>query len=425
MALWRIPGLRALALLSLLAFASFFLTLSSLPLWAVDGGASVGSAGIMTTALLAATVACQLLVPRAERRLGLPRLLAIGLVALGLPTPLYLVSQDLGWLAAVSAVRGIGFAILTVVGASLTATLAPPGRRGEAIGLYGVSVAIPQLLCVPGGASLALGGRFDVVAILAMAPLLALPLVRRFRGIETAGEPQRAGGREALRAVLPACLVLAVVTAVGGGLVTFLPVERPDGAVAGLALLLFGVVAAIGRWGVGRIVDRTGSTHGSCSPSRSCCPRAASRSSPPGLSSDAAGLVVAGAAIAGAGYGSVQNLTLVAAFGRAGPARASTASATWNASFDTGTAIGAWAVGAIAAAGPGLAATYLGCAVLVLLVIPLGATAGARLLASPRRPRSTRIATMIDVTAGTKAMPKSITSVAMTRPPAVSGTSSP
>jgi hypothetical protein len=32
---------------------------------------------------------------------------------------------------------------------------------------------------------------------------------------------------------------------------------------------------------------------------------------------------------------------------------------------------------------------------------------------------------MIDVTAGTKAMPNNITSVAMTRPPGVSGTSSP
>lgn len=380
MALWRIPGLRALALLSLLAFASFFLTLSSLPLWAVDGGASVGSAGIVTTALLAATVACQLLVPLAERRLGLPRLLAIGLVALGLPTPLYLVSQDLGWLAAVSAVRGVGFAILTVVGASLTATLAPPGRRGEAIGLYGVSVAIPQLLCVPGGASLALGGRFDVVAILATTPLLALPLVRRFRGIETAGEPQRAGGREALRAVLPACLVLAVVTAVGGGLVTFLPVERPDGVVAGLALLLFGVVAAIGRWRVGHIVDRTGSSRLLLPVALVLCAGGVALVAA-GLSFDAAGLVVAGAAVAGAGYGSVQNLTLVAALGRAGPARESTASATWNASFDTGTAIGAWAVGAIAEAGPGLAATYLGCAALVLLVIPLGAAAG-----SPREP---------------------------------------
>jgi predicted MFS family arabinose efflux permease len=391
-ALWRIPGLRALALLSVLAFASFFLTLSSLPLWAVDGGASVGSAGIATTALLAATVACQLLVPLAERRLGLPRLMAIGLVALGLPTPLYLVSQDLGWLAAVSAVRGVGFAILTVVGASLTATLAPPGRRGEAVGLYGVSVAIPQLLCVPGGASLALGGRFDVVAILATAPLLALPLVRRFRGIETAGEPQRAGGREALRAVLPACLVLAVVTAVGGGLVTFLPVERPDGAVAGLALLLFGVVAAIGRWRVGHIVDRTGTTRLLLPAALVLCAGGIALVAA-GLGADAAGLVVAGAAIAGAGYGSVQNLTLVAALGRAGPARESTASATWNASFDTGTAIGAWAVGAIAAAGPGLATTYLGCAALVLLVIPLGATAGSRRApgpAGPARPGSRR-----------------------------------
>jgi predicted MFS family arabinose efflux permease len=376
-ALWRIPGLRALALLSLLAFASFFLTLSSLPLWAVDGGASVGSAGIVTTALLAATVACQLLVPLAERRLGLPRLLAIGLVALGLPTPLYLVSQDLGWLAAVSAVRGIGFAILTVVGASLTATLAPPGRRGEAIGLYGISVAVPQLLCVPGGASLALAGRFDVVAILATAPLLALPLVRRFRGIETVGEPHESGGRAAVRAVLPACMVLAVVTAVGGGLVTFLPVERPDGAVAGLALLVFGVVAAIGRWRVGHIVDRTGSTR-VLLPVALVLFAAGIALVAAGLSAGAGGLIVGGAAIAGAGYGSVQNLTLVAALGRAGPARASTASATWNASFDSGTAIGAWAVGAIAEAGPGLAATYLGSAALVLLVIPLGATAGAR-----------------------------------------------
>ena len=131
----------------------------SLPLWAVDGGAWVGSAGLVTTALLAATVACQLMVPLAERRLGLPRLLAIGLVALGLPTPLYLVSQDLGWLAGVSAVRGIGFAILTVVGASLAATLAPPERRGEAIGLHGLAgAAFPQLvLPAPAARALALG----------------------------------------------------------------------------------------------------------------------------------------------------------------------------------------------------------------------------------------------------------------------------
>ncbi len=374
MALWRIPALRALGLLSLLAFASFFLTLASLPLWAVDGGASVGSAGVVTTALLVTTVACQLLVPWAERAIGLPRLLALGLVALGLPAPLYLVSQDLSWLAAVSAIRGVGFAILTVTGASLTSQLAPPGRQGEAIGLYGISVAIPSLICVPGGAGLALGGHFPLVAILATVPLLALPLAGRFAGVEPAsGAPVVGGG--AVRAVLPACIVLAVVTAVGGGLVTFLPLERPDGAVAGLALLAYGATGAISRWRVGHVVDRSGSTR-VLLPVTLCLSAAGIAVVAAGLSASSGRLVVLGAAVAGSGYGGVQNLTLVAAFKRAGPERASTASAMWNASFDTGTAVGAWAIGAIAEAGPGLSATYLGCAALVLLVIPLGAAAG-------------------------------------------------
>ncbi len=376
MALWRIPGLRALGLLSVLAFSSFFLTLSSLPLWAVDGGASVGSAGIVTTALLVATVACQLLVPAAERRLGLPRLLAVGLVSLGLPAPLYLVSQDLGWLAAVSAMRGVGFAIVTVTGASLTAQLAPEGRRGEAIGLYGISVAIPNLLCVPGGASLALGGHFAIVAVLAAAPLLALPLVGAFAGVE----PPRAattGGRGALRAVAPACILLAVVTVVGGGLVTFLPVGRPDGMVAAVALLAYGVTGALSRWRVGHLADRSRDTR-ALLPATLLLSAAGVVLVAAGLSGSGDGLVVLGAAIAGAGYGGVQNLTLLLAFARAGREHASTASAAWNASFDTGTAIGAWGIGAVAEAGPGLAPTFLGCAVLVALAIPLGASAGSR-----------------------------------------------
>jgi predicted MFS family arabinose efflux permease len=373
-ALWRIPGLRALALLSVLAFSSFFLTLSSLPLWAVDGGASVGSAGTVTTALLVATVACQFLVPAAERRLGLPRLLAIGLVSLGLPAPLYLVSQDLTWLAAVSALRGVGFAIVTVTGASLTALLAPDGRRGEAIGLYGISVAIPNLLCVPGGAGLALSGHFPVVAVLAAAPLLALPLVGAFAGIEPP-QSEATGGRGALRAILPACILLAVVTAVGGGLVTFLPVGRPDGAVAAVALLVYGVTGALSRWRVGHMADRSGDTR-ALLPATLVLSAVGVALVAAGLGGWGAGVIVLGAAVAGAGYGGVQNLTLLLAFARAGRGHASTASAAWNASFDTGTAIGAWGVGAVAEAGPGLASTFLGCAVLLAFAIPLGMRAG-------------------------------------------------
>jgi predicted MFS family arabinose efflux permease len=373
--MWRLPALRDLVLVNVLAFTGFFVTLSSLPVWAVDGGASLASAGIVTTALLVATVACQLLVPAAQRAIGARRLLAFGLVALGLPTPLYVASQDLVWLSAVSAARGVGFAIVTVVGATLLAELAPPGRRGEAIGVYGVAIAIPNLAAVPVGASLALSGHFEIVAIVGAAPVLAAPFVRRLPGVGRARAPAASWGG-AIRAVLPACAVLGVVTVAGGGLVTFLPVERSDGAVAGLALFAFGLCGALGRWRVGRIADRRGTT-------RVLLPVALVVAAggvalvAAGLTSDGA-VVVLGGAVAGAGYGAVQNLTLLAALGRAGPERTTTATAAWNASFDTGTALGAWAVGAVAAAGPGLAATYLGCAALLLLALPLGVVAGGR-----------------------------------------------
>ncbi|MFZ5869544.1 MAG: MFS transporter, partial [Actinomycetota bacterium] len=88
--------------------------------------------------------------------------------------------------------------------------------------------------------------------------------------------------------------------------------------------------------------------------------------------SGAAGaLVLAGCAVAGTGYGAVQNLTLLVAFSRSGPSGSATASTVWNAGFDAGTALGAGAVGAVASAGAGLPGAVALTAVPVLGVLPL------------------------------------------------------
>ena len=105
----RIPGMSALVAMALLGFTSFFLTLSALPLYAVGQGVPEALAGLVTTVMLVATVGCQVLVPAAVRLIGQPATLAVGLFALGAPTPLLLLSDQLGWLLAVSAVRGLGF----------------------------------------------------------------------------------------------------------------------------------------------------------------------------------------------------------------------------------------------------------------------------------------------------------------------------
>ncbi|MBB3082744.1 MFS transporter [Geodermatophilus sabuli] len=372
--LWRLPAMRALIGATALGFASYCLTLASLPAYAVAGGASAETAGVVTAVFLVVTIAVQSVVPALTARYGLGPVLAVGLVALGAPSPLYAVDDGLAWLSAIAVVRGAGFGVLTVLGATLAAQVAPLERRGEAIGLYGLAIAVPNLVAVPAGVALVLDGHVAWLAWLAASPVLALPLVpmlvRSVRLESTAGRSTRAA---ALAALAPS-MVLLVVTLAGGGLQTFLPIERPDGAVATAALLLFGITGAVTRWRAGLLADRLGT--------RLLMPLALVVNAA-GLAVVAVGLVagdawvLAGAAVFGAGFGAVQNLTLVTAFTRAGEGGATAASAMWNASFDAGTAAGALALGVVAA-GLGLPWTYVVVSVVLVATLPVALVATRR-----------------------------------------------
>jgi predicted MFS family arabinose efflux permease len=140
-----------------------------------------------------------------------------------------------------------------------------------------------------------------------------------------------------------------------------------------VALLLFGLTGAFTRWRAGMLADRLGG--------RRLLPLALVVSAA-GMALTAAGLwagpawVLIGASVFGAGYGATQNLTLLAAFARAGEAGTTTASAMWNIAFDSGIATGALVLGFLAA-GIGLDRTYVVVAVLLAAAAPL-ASAAAR-----------------------------------------------
>jgi predicted MFS family arabinose efflux permease len=370
----RSRGMQALIGVTVLGFASYCLTLASLPAYAVTGGAAESTAGVVTAVLLTVTIAVQLTVPALTARFGIGPVLVAGLVAMGVPSPFYVLGDSLGWISALSAVRGAGFAVLTVLGATLAAQVAPPERRGESIGLYGLAIAIPNLVAVPAGVALVLNGHVGWLSWLAASPLLGVPLVPLLmRSVALQARPGPATGRTAVLAALAPSLVLFVVTLAGGGLVTFLPIERPDGVLATVALLLFGVTGAVTRWRAGLLADRLGS--------RLLMPLALVVAAV-GLVLVGVGLwsggvwVLVGAAVFGAGFGAAQNLTLLAAFARAGENGTTTASAMWNISFDAGTAIGALALGFLAA-GIGLDWTYVVVAGLLAAAVPL-ASAAAR-----------------------------------------------
>lgn len=343
-----------LGLLSVAGFAGYAALLAVGPSWAIHGGATEAGAGLVNGVLLGATVLAQLAVPRALATWGTRPVLVAGLLLLGLPAPAYLLSDALAWVLALSALRGIGFGVLTVTGSAAAARLVDPSRRGAAIGAYGLAVALPSLVLLPASVPLADALGFAWVFWIAALPVAGIPaawaLGTVLRGLghdrPATAAPTGRPDRRLLLAVLAPTVVLFAVTMAGGSLLTFAP--QLAGPTSAMALLLgMGLTAALARWLVGALADRHG-VRPFLAPllllaaaSMAACAWAVAQDSPVAL--------VVAATVLGVSYGALQNLTLVAAFAAAGPTRIPAASACWNIGFDAGTASGAVVAGALAA----------------------------------------------------------------------------
>ena len=345
---------RPVILLTLVAFAALFgfqLLLSVVPLYADEAGGGSSGAGLATAAFMLSTVLTQIQMPRILGRYGYRRTLAAGLLFLGVPALFYAYAKMLVPILAVTLLRGVGFGIVTVVFAALVVELAPPGRRGEALGLLGVAITLPNIFCNALGLWLVGQFGYGVVFLLGcLAPLLGLGMVAGIRSAAPSGkgeEEEDAGffaglGRAPLLRIF---LLFATTTMAGGVVLTFLPLAVPGAGVfsAASALLVVGITSTASRWWAGRFGDRRD-------------PRLLLA---PGLLGCAAGMVclplggvvlLVGAVLFGSAFGLLQNATLILMMGRVSKSEYGLGSTLWNAAFDTGTGIGAFSFGFVISA---------------------------------------------------------------------------
>ncbi len=358
---WRMPGMPWLLGAAALWFSGYALLVPVAPLWAVHGGSGSLGAGLVTGVMMACTVLAQLSMRRLLGGLGWRWTLVLGSSLLGLPALGHLATDRLWAVTALAALRGLGFGVITVCGATAIAAFVEPRRRGRAIGALGLASAAPQFVLVPLGPWLADRAGFGPVFVLAALPALAVPLawpIARAAGDSDrvrAADPGRdpAALRRALRRALAGPIAaLVVITASGGAILTFAPHILASPAFTFWGLLAFTGTAAVSRWEAGGIADRSG-------PARAIAPllfTGALGLAAIGLTADGPrdapgrALVIAGLLLAGVAYGGLQNLTLAQAFVAAGEPARSTVSIAWNLSFDAGTGLGAFATGAIATA---------------------------------------------------------------------------
>lgn len=367
---WQSPDVKGLALLLLvtaMAFSNYAGLLSVVPMWAAEGGAASVAVGVTTGVMMGATVAAQMVSPWLFRLMSLRGMMVLGAVLLGAPTPLYVLSDSLLWILLITAVRGVGFAMVVVAGAALVAELAGMGKLSTVAALYGAAGALPNLAALPGGVWVARTVSFEVVfwgagiACLAAAGLsVLLPAVRTEFSLSSLAGMGR---------VLPP-LILFLITAAGfGALTTFLPLAGPDAGQAAVALLVASIALVAGRLGAG-FLGRTragrlvvlatllgGAGLGLL-----------------GLSLQGPlPLLLLGSALVGAGFGAAQNDSFVVTVERFGPGKSGAASTVWNVAYDGGFGVGAVALGGvIGAAGYGGAfAAMAAVAVIIAVAVPL------------------------------------------------------
>src|SRR6516165_2612216 len=199
------------------SLTSFFLLLSVMPMLAAAAGASSSGAGLITGSLLLGTVAAEAAATPGIRRFGYRTMLAAGAVLLGAPALALLPREPQAVMMGVSFVRGLGFGLCGVTTGALTATLLPPGRRGEVLGLLGVVSGVPAVIALPAGVWLA--GHHLATAAAAMAAAALLPLAT-LRWLPRRGQahstPSAARTRRAAGTGLRLSLIFAAATIAAG-----------------------------------------------------------------------------------------------------------------------------------------------------------------------------------------------------------------
>jgi predicted MFS family arabinose efflux permease len=330
----------ALMAISLGALSNIYLLFPVVPMMAIRVGAGPSLAGSCAGILMLCTVIVEPVTPWLTRRFGVRVVLVTGLLLLGMPAIAPILHPSIEMLLISSALRGLGIGIILVSETSLLASILPPDRRGEGMGLYAIAIGIPSLLFLPFGVEIthALGSTlvFGVAGGVALLPIAAVAALPRSASVHAVTRPSRLDTARMVRLALP-----FVATTIAIGVVSaFLPIAVRDSGVAVIGLLAQSCATPVARWAAGKLGRRTSTR----------------RLMVTGLLVSALGMsaliliasptmVVAGMAIFGAGFGLAQYASLTLLLDVGGPAGYDRASAIWNLAYDSGMGVGSGSFG--------------------------------------------------------------------------------
>lgn len=248
-----------------LYFGSFYLILPTLPQYVLSLGGTTSEIGLAIGIFSLVSVIIRPNFGRFVDTHGRKRFMILGAGVWTLLFSLYGQVHTIVPLCLLRAAHGVAHGAYMASSYAYVADLAPPDRRGEAMGIYGVSNVVAMALFPAVGSAMISGGvSFPSLFILSTCIAAGAFLSVCFIGEVSPG--RREGGKASImaalrhRPVLVASLTLFAATTVYGTMVTFLPVYAPSRGLknVGVFFSTYAVFTLVSRVIAGKLSDRYG-----------------------------------------------------------------------------------------------------------------------------------------------------------------------
>ena len=323
-------------------YLSFYLILPVMPLYVADLGGTSNQIGLIIAlfafvAMFMRPPAGWLIDTKGSRSVLLAGMAIFLLASLG-----YLLTPSVRSILALRLFHGLGMGLFPTAATVVIAELAPPARRGEAMGWFGIANSIAFILGPAGG--LAVVARMGYAALFLLAAGVAalglvciwlLPLPAR-KPLPLARLP-RLGDVFSRAALLPSAILLLLYLPYGS-LISFIPIVATQRGLTnpGLFFTVYAAAMLLVRSKAGEISDRRGRA-AVILPGMAI---AAVSLVVLGLASGPAG-ILAGGAIFGIAFGMAQPTLMALVVDRVSPAERGKAMGTFYAAWELGIAAGA------------------------------------------------------------------------------------